>query len=127
MVQYIWIIHNGAGGNIMQSVCVQTDTKSEVGKYIRNNISSVLFIFQKFTVCEKWPSGKICRDFLDLHDSDENFDVYKDCDKTHKKIAKILEKYTDTQIVDELWGASGDSEHDYATITKINPNSVIVL
>lgn len=123
---YYWIIHTGAEGNIHEKIILQTKHKHKVGKYIRENLLDVFFIFQKFCVCQYY--GKIWQDLKYIHDDDEyNFYNNDDKEKIIEEISNVLENYTYEEIVDELYGSSSDSERDYACITKISSKDIIKL
>jgi len=124
---YIWIIHTGERGNIHESVILKSKHKSKIGGYIRDNLEQFFFMFRKLGVCNDY--GKIKKDLINLYDQHNKFDFYneKHENKIIKEIRKVLENYTDEQIVDELYGSSSDTERDYAVITKINTNEIVSL
>ena len=126
---YIWIIHTGYGGNICEKVILKTKHKHKVGKYIRENLSDVFFMFTKFCVCDAYSSGKIREDLDFLYGNDPEYDIYNEDEQEAiiEKISEVLESYTDEEIVNELYGTSSDSERDYAIITKFSVKDIIAL
>jgi hypothetical protein len=113
-------------GSISEKVILKTKHKHKVGKYIRENLSDVFFMFRKLCVCNYY--GKIKED-LDILYNDHEYDFYDDSDRKSiiKIISEVLKSYTDLEIVDELYGTSSDSERDYAAIMKISTNKIINL
>lgn len=128
MTTYLWIIHTGAGGEIFQSITLKTKYKSKVGKYIRDNINDFYFMFSMFPVCSKHDSGEIVNKFNEMLDQ-TGYNVHDDNDTENiiTEIQEIFNNYSYAGIVDNLWGASNDSEKDYANITKISPKAFIRL
>ena len=126
-MSFIWIIHTGYSGKICEKVILKTKHKHKVGKYIRENLSDVFFIFTKFCVCNS--HGKIKEDLNFLYNKNSEYDFYNDDHREAiiEEISNVLESYTNEEIVDELWGTSSDSERDYATISKISVNDIIAL
>lgn len=120
----IWIIHTGAFGTINESIMVSTKSKKAVGQYIRNNLVDFMFAFRMFGVCDDRGSlgdlvVKIEKDNdLDIHDDDDIPDFVE-------KLNDELGNYSDTKIVDELYGSSSDSERDYVGIQQISMADVI--
>ncbi|XWV25388.1 putative ORFan [Tupanvirus deep ocean] len=123
----IWIIHTGFGGNICDKVILKTKHKSKVGKYIRENLADVFFMFIKLCVCNNY--GSIREDLDFLYGNDPELDIYNEDDREAiiEKISEVLDSYTNEEIVDELYGSSSDSEKDYAAITKFSVNEIITL
>ena len=123
---YYWIIHTGGRGNINEKIILQTKHKYKVGKYIRENLDDVFFMFRKLCVC--WNHyGKIKEDLKYIYD-DDTYNFYDDDNEAIlDEISTVLENYTDEEIVDELYGSSSDSDRDYASIIKISSNDIIKL
>lgn len=126
-MSHIWIIHTGAFGNIDDKVIVQTKHKHLVGKFIRENLSEVFFMFQKLGVCDN--HGQIKDDLMFLYNHDNELDFYSDDDKDEiiERIHEVLKTYSNKKIVDELYGTSSDTEKDYCRITKISTKDIIEL
>jgi hypothetical protein len=121
---FLWIIYTSSEGQIDKSVVLRTKYKSKVGNYIRINIEHFLFVFYKVWLCTF--KGKIGKDISKyIKKNDDGKDEYSD-NEYATIVNKILEKYSDEEIVDELTGEDRN-DGSYANIHSIPIEDIIQL
>ena len=119
MKKTLWLITSGDHDGTATYVPILANTKADVGKYIKNNIDKFEEIFSSLYNCM---GGKVRDDLEEIYD-EHGYDV--DTPEGMAKISKVINRYNDEKLVDELWGVNKDTESTYVTINKIPQEDII--
>ena len=125
----LWILASGAYTGGMVFVPVMADTKKDVGNYIKNNVEKFFFMFADLYYCGDY-YGKIYKKLKNWYKDDNFHDKIDDANKKKEFISDImavLEKMSDEEVVDELWGYNKDCESSYVNINCTNVKNIVDL
>ena len=131
----LWLLVVGGYDGSLNFSPIMANSKKDVGKYIRNNIEKVMFMFETLYYCND-NYGKIREKLNDWYDdpSDDEDGYFLEMIKNDyesvdfiESIKTIFNGMTDSEIVDEFWGYNKDRESCFVTIQKTSAANIVNL
>lgn len=127
----LWLITDGGYDGSMRCIPIFAESEEDVANYIRDNVESdeIFRLFESLYFCNTH-YGSV-RERLDKwYKKDRLLDLIEDEDEKKKFIAsikKVLDRMSDRELVQGLWGYVKDHEGSYITIKHISSDKFIGL
>ena len=119
-----WIAYSGEKSSFGTCKVIIADSADNAGEFIRNNLAQFTFIFNHYSLCRQ--GGEI---YMMLY-ADHDYKYLELDDEVSKKdinlLKRLLNRFTDEELVLESWGVSHDSELDYVRMSKISSDKMII-